>query len=223
MNAYIFSNALGKVNDKYIMEAITYQKRHTTNGTVNSTVSIEKAADYTATKKVNSTRSSYNRKWVIIAAVVATLMLVGFAFAPKIIEMISGRTIEWDDNHLHSFGTSTNMAEVRDGRVYFTLDNSDITEYCSETTYFRYDFTDEQGISHVILVGGEIDSIGWTEILFLEDGKRLSHSNLITDGNPPTWYVKGNAEVNEDYGYVPPNNDSNYSYESEIEPEVDED
>lgn len=32
--------------------------------------------------------------------------------------------------------------------------------------------------------------------------------------------MKGNAEVNEDYGYVPPKEDGNYSYEIEIEPEV---
>ena len=161
-------------------------------------------------------------KWGAMAA--CLLLLVGFTFAPLIVKMINGRTVEWDENHLFTSGTANSMVEVIDGRVYFTLDNTDITEYCSATTYFRYDFTDEQGISHVFLIGGEIDTIGWTEILFFEDGKRLSHSDLITeDGNPPVWYVAGNEAVNADYGYVPPNGKANHSYEIEIEPEVVED
>lgn len=45
----------------------------------------------------------------------------------------------------------------------------------------------------------------------------------MTEGeDKPAWYVTGNADINEDYGYVPNNNDSNYSYEMEIEPEVEE-
>ena len=208
MSAKDFSLAIGEIDDKYIMEAF----------------------DYTV-KTANGMAKRSNRKWVLVAALVAALLLMGFTIAPIIVEMINGRTVEWDENGLHTSGTATNMAEVRDGRVYFTLDNSDITEYCSETTYFRYDYTDEQGISHVILIGGEVDgidgvidnTIGWAEILFFEDGKRLSHSNLVTDGNDPEWYVKGNAEVNEDYGYVPPKKDGNYSYEIEIEPEIVED
>ena len=163
----------------------------------------------------------YSRhKWMIVAAAIAVLMLVGFTAMPMIFEMLNGCSVEWDDSHLFVSGVANDMAEVRDGRVYFTLDNSDITEYCSETTYFRYDFVDEQHIAHVILVGGEIDSIGWTEILFFEGGKRLSHSALQTqDGNEPAWYVTGNAEVNRDYGYVDPhrNTEQGEEYSADIE------
>lgn len=145
----------------------------------------------------------HNRKRIIVALIAAVLMLTGFAIAPRIITMLNGRTVEWDDNHLFTSGTTESLAEVRDGRVYFTLDHSDITEYCSETTYFRYDFTDEEGIDHIILIGGEPDYIGWTEILFFEDGRRFSHSSLQTEnGDDPAWYVTGNAEVNKDYGYI---------------------
>lgn len=193
MNTKLFSEAISEIDDKYYEEAANYKRKMINHG---------------------------RRKWVLIAATIAALMLVGFTILPMIIEMINGRTVEWDDNHLYISGTVNNMAEVRDGRVYFTLDNSDITEYCSEETYFRYDFTDEQGITHVILVGGALDSIGWTEILFLEDGRKLSHSNLQTEtGNDPEWYIKGNAEVNEDYGYTPPSSDFEHSYEYDVEVE----
>lgn len=193
MNTKLFSEAISEVDDKYYEEAANYKRKMVKHG---------------------------RHRWVLIAAIIAALMLVGFTILPMIIEMVNGRTVEWDDNHLHTSGTANNMAEVRDGRVYFTLDNSDITDYCSEETYFRYDFTDEQGITHVILVGGTLDSIGWTEILFWEDGRRLSHSNLQTEtGNDPEWYIKGNAKVNDDYGYTPPNSDFEHSYEYDIEVE----
>ena len=199
MSANEFSLAIGEIDNKYIMEALSYS----------------------ATQSVVRIDKRNNRKLMIVAALVAALLLVGFTFAPMIIEMISGRTVEWDENHLFASGTADSIVEVQDGHVYFTLDNSDITEYCSETTYFRYDYTDEQGISHVFLIGGELDTIGWTEILFLENGKRLSHSNYMTENdNPPVWYVKGNAEVNDDYGYILPNSKTTHSYEIEIEPEV---
>ena len=45
--------------------------------------------------------------------------------------MLSSRSIEWDDSHLFVLGFANDMVEVRDGQVYFTLDDSDITEYCS--------------------------------------------------------------------------------------------
>lgn len=193
MNAEQFSRALGKVNDKYIMEAITY-----THG--------DNATKYRS------------RKWIIIAAIVAALLLVGFTVIPMIVKMANGSSVEWDDSHLFVSGVADDMAEVREGRVYFTLDNSDITEYCSATTYFRYDFVDEQDIAHVILVGGEIDSIGWTEIIFFEGGKRLSHSALQTqDGNDPIWYVMGNDEVNKDYGYVEPARNTEHREEYSID------
>lgn len=164
-----------------------------------------------------------SRRWIMMAVIATTLMFVGCGSELMVVEMINGRTVEMKGDHLSMSGTATDMVEVIDGRVYFTLDDTDITEYCSETTYFRYDLKDEQGISHVFLIGGELDSVGWTEILFLKNGKRVSHSDVITeDGNEPAWYVTGNADVNKDYGYVPKNNDSSYSYETEIEPELDE-
>ena len=148
-------------------------------------------------------------KRILIVAIMATLMLTGCGSTPIRIEMINGRTVEWDGNDFITSGTATDMVEVIDGRVYFTFNDEDITEYCSETTYFRHDLVDEQGVSHVFLIGGELDTIGWTEILFLENGKRVSHSDLVTEGeNKPAWYIDGNADVNRDYGYIEPDNDA---------------
>ena len=192
MNARKFSDAMDQLHPKYVEEALNYEP--------------------IAVKHIR-------HKWMAIAAIIAALILAGFAAAPAIVEMVNGRIVGWDNHHLHSTGNAADMAEVRNGRVYFTLDNSDITEYCSEDTYFRYDFTDSQGIAHIILVGGELYSIGWTEILFLESGKRISHSSISTDdnGSAPAWYIKGNAAVNEDYGYHPPEFEDRHEYDLEVE------
>lgn len=178
---------------------------------------IEKAADYTVSRGAARVR---RRRLLIAAAIAAALLLAGFTFAPVIARMLNGRTVEWDEDHLFSSGTAYDLAEVRDGHVYFTLDNTDITAYCSENTYFRYDFQDEQGISHVILVGGEVDAVGWTEILYLQDGRRLSHAHLATDGEPPAWYVQGCAAADADYGYVPPDSSGKDAQEFQVTPEI---
>lgn len=104
-------------------------------------------------------------RWMLIVAIV-TLMLSGCSSTPMHIKMINGRTVEWDGKDFSTSGTATDMVEIIDGLAYFTLNDTDITEYCSETTYFRHDLVDEQGVSHVFLIGGDLDSIGWAEILF---------------------------------------------------------
>ncbi len=200
---------------------MTQATRILSDGITNiSPVYIEKAAEYTVPRRATRGR---RRRLLIAAAIAAALLLAGFTFAPVIARMLNGRTVEWDEDHLFSSGTAAVLAEVRDGRVYFTLDNTDITAYCSEGTYFRYDFQDEQGISHVILIGGEIDSVGWAEILYLPDGRRLGHTHLATEGEDPAWYEAGVAAANEDYGYVPPDRSGMDSHVFETVPEIVED
>ena len=162
-----------------------------------------------------------NYRWMLIVAIMTTLTLTGCGSTPIRIEMMNGRTVEWNGGDFVTSGTATDMVEIIDGRIYFTFNDEDITEYCSETTYFRYDLVDEQGVSHVFLIGGELDTIGWTEILFLENGKRVSHSDFVTEGeDKPIWYVVGNADVNEDYGYIAPDTDGDYEYETEVTPKA---
>ena len=64
---------------------------------------------------------------------------------------------------------------VENGRLYFTLGDQkiDITDQCSESDYYRHEFTDEDGMRHVIAVGGGIDNPGWEEYIFDANGEKV--------------------------------------------------
>lgn len=69
----------------------------------------------------------------------------------------------------------------------------DVTDLCSESTYFRYELANSDGSKSVIFVGGTIDDNGWIELLFDADGnyvfgKRKVHSGELADSDEmPAW------------------------------------
>lgn len=77
--------------------------------------------------------------------------------------------------------------EISEKKIYFTLDDIriDITDECSESTYYRYDFTDENGYTHIIFVGGDIENLGWAEFVFDADGTYLT--NLMSVPQDEHW------------------------------------
>ena len=103
---------------------------------------------------------------------------------------------ETDNMVKFSFEISdTEYTEVSDGRLYFVLGDvrEDVTDLCSESTYFRYELANSDGSKSVIFVGGTIDDNGWIELLFDADGnyvfgKRKVHSDgLAGSDEVPTW------------------------------------
>ncbi len=62
--------------------------------------------------------------------------------------------------------------QVEDGRLYFAVDNmkEDITEKCSETTYYRYEKVNQNQTKNVILVGGTVQSYEIIELCFNANG-----------------------------------------------------
>ena len=62
--------------------------------------------------------------------------------------------------------------EIEDGRIYFVLNDikEDITDQCSNDTWFRYKNIKEDGDWSVILIGGTPDNCGWVELLFDKNG-----------------------------------------------------
>jgi hypothetical protein len=132
----------------------------------------------------------------VFAAVAALTcaLLAGFAYAygTQIVEMLSGGRIEIGPNFRSvDAGFDIAPAEVREGRIIFTLDGSDadITGYCSETTYYQYELTDANGYRHVVLVGGTPDDLEWAEFVLNKDGSHIASSAVITfDGDQvPAW------------------------------------
>lgn len=72
--------------------------------------------------------------------------------------------------------TETTPVEVReDGRLYFLADGqeTDITDLCSYTTPYVYESTDQDGNRHILIVGGELDAIGYAEFIMDPDGQPM--------------------------------------------------
>ena len=128
-------------------------------------------------------------KVALVAAVIALscILLAGFAYAygTQIIELLGGGRIESvvsssGDSSISISIVESYPYEVREGRVFFMLDGSgkDITSYCSENTFYQYERTNENGYRHVLLIGGTPDNLGWTEIVFDENGNLVGTTGI---------------------------------------------
>lgn len=91
--------------------------------------------------------------------------------------------------------SDTEYTEVSDGRLYFVLGDvrEDVTDLCSESTYFRYELANSNGSKSVIFIGGTVTDNGWIELLFDADGnyvfgKGKVHSDgLAGSDEMPAW------------------------------------
>ncbi|MDR2590878.1 MAG: hypothetical protein LBC71_07850 [Oscillospiraceae bacterium] len=145
----------------------------------------------------------------LVAAVIALSFttVVAFAYGSQIIELLGSGQIEIERS---GRGTSVsisipdvgfNPVEVKDGRVYFILDgsNKDITEYCTESTYYQYEHIAENGYRHVIIVGGSPDNLGWAEYIWSEDSNIFGYTSVLppnTDmDQKPLWWISANEAL----------------------------
>ena len=141
-------------------------------------------------KYVNTKSVAYRKlkvAFVTAAIALSCILLVGVAYAygTQIIELLSGGRIESVESSSGDSSVSISMEEsypyeIREGRVYFMLDGSgkDITDYCSEDTFYQYERTNENGYRHVLLIGGTPDNLGWTEIVFDENGYFIGSTGI---------------------------------------------
>ena len=147
----------------------------------------------------------FYKKPIIAVAAVATLMLMmmvipttraGIVKAAENIQKMftsaKGDNIiveEKDDSISVSFDSSAfaedKYTEISDEKVYFVLEDIrvDITDKCSKTTYFRYDYLAPSGMTHIIFVGGPMDNLGWAEFIFDEDGNYINYLMSIPSGS----------------------------------------
>jgi hypothetical protein len=145
---------------------------------------------------------------IIIAATITLTLLtiVGFAYGSRIIELLgggrieSGKTSDGDDYISISTNFKSNPVEVKDGRVYFVLDNSntDITSYCTESTFFMYEQVGDNGYRHVIIVGGTPDRLGWGEFIWDDKGNAVGSNATFyedADGEHPEWLKRAEESL----------------------------
>lgn len=167
-------------------------------------IRAELSARLAQTKKegaIMNKKSNTFRILAVTVAVVAAILLVGFTVGGQIVKLLSGGTLisqtgEGIGGMTMDMGFRENPAEVRDGRIYFTLDGSDldITDQCSEETYFQYEI-EKEGARQVVLVGGTPDNLGFALYVWLEDGSRASTYDLPSPETPP-WLETAEAEYN---------------------------
>ena len=70
-----------------------------------------------------------------------------------------------------------------DGRLYLTVngENRDITDGVSREEPYIYNFVAEDGMRHTIIIGGDLDAIGWSEFIWDEDGMPMAgYSHFAT-------------------------------------------
>jgi len=153
---------------------------------------------------------SRSTKKLLVAAVVAivilsSLTIVTLAYGSQIIQMLGGGQIVMETTGRSSSVSMTvyeesNPVEVRDGQVYFILDgsNTDITSYCTETTYYQYEKIADNGYRHVFIVGGAPDNLGWAEYIWDETGHMFASSQVIPGtfdtGESPIWLENANKQ-----------------------------
>ena len=191
-----------KYNFKRTFDAVSIDPEH--KNKIRSALSSRISEKQKENSILNS-KASFRRKprAVVIAAITLTfLMLVGFSFGSQIIQMLSGGRIEIGPYHsLVEMIGEPNFVEVRDSRVYFIFDfsNTDITSYCSEETYYKYEYTDDNGYLHVVLIGGPINYLGWAEYVWDSNGKIIGGGATHYENDSAIWLKVGRAELGIDY------------------------
>ena len=122
---------------------------------------------------------------LVAALLVCALSVTAFAYGGRIVSnvyhFVSGGIVEQGidengDNYASgSVDTSTPVAPAEigeDGRLYLIANqkNLDITDLCSYTIPYIYDIIGEDGLRHAIVIGGNLDAIGWSEFIWDENG-----------------------------------------------------
>lgn len=79
--------------------------------------------------------------------------------------------------------------KVRDDQIYFVLDGSNIniTDQCSEKTYYKYETVDNDGYRHVILIGGTLDDVGMAEYIWNSNGILKGSVTSYNGDEEPAW------------------------------------
>lgn len=156
---------------------------------------------------------------LVTAAVVAAALTVGALASSNgilsLTTLFSGAQIVesvGEDGYLHfditgSTDQERNPVVVRGDRVYFTTETGeelDITGQFSETKPYVYIYTDEDSLTHHIVLGGTPENYSYFEYLYDESGACTAMLGTYPDGydydHKPAWLDTYRAEYNPSLG-----------------------
>jgi hypothetical protein len=168
---------------------------------LSSRFSVNQKEDNSVSTKPHSIKIS--RVLAIAAVAILALALVGFTYGSQIIKLLGGgRMEEGKDNAGNNYvsmdsGFVSDPVEVRDGQIYFVLDGSDtnITNQCSEKTYYQYESADANGYRHVVLIGGTPDDVGMAEFVWDESGTFQGSNATYNSNEEPAWLTSGKTAL----------------------------
>lgn len=140
-------------------------------------------------------KKNKNAVWIRSSLAVAGLIAVLFVIpatrteivnaASRIISVFTANgqeiTVEQRTNEsvaVVNYVDEKGYALVENGRLYFVLGDikTDVTDQCSETSYYRYEIVNSDGSRNVIFVGGTVVDYGWVELIFDNTGKYITNS-----------------------------------------------
>lgn len=193
MNTELFSDAINQIDNKYYEEAMT---------------ELQPERLHLKWWKLHKVAACLAAVMLLGVLSFGTAFAVSADFREAVIGFFTGGFVELGTDeqgyysaYFHDAGNSDPIT-VRDGQIYFVMDGSEIniTEQCSETTYYSYETTDTDGNYHVILVGGTPDNVGWAELIF-ENGS--TGTGVIVVGEfgdeEPAWLSSGITEFKENF------------------------
>ncbi len=151
----------------------------------------------------NTISSKKSRVLVIAIAAILSLSLVGFAFGHQIIQLLGGGRIEQgktsDGKDFVSIdaGFISDPVKVENNQIYFILDgsNTNITDQCSDSSYYKYETTDDNGYRHVVLIGGTADNIGFAEFVWDKGGNFLGSNASTSSSEKPEWLKSATSKL----------------------------
>lgn len=139
-------------------------------------------------------RRRIGMRTLVVATIVLLSLstLVGFTYGSRIVQLLSGGIWEDGPNGLkvEMRSGAPDPVEIRDGRIFFVADGveTDITDYCSEETYFQYEKTGDNGFHHVLTIGGTPDNLEWAEFIWDENSLSQSCITYFISEVEPAWY-----------------------------------
>ena len=85
--------------------------------------------------------------------------------------------------------------KVENDRLFFQFKGTkeDITDKCSDSDYYKHEYTDEDSLRHVVVVGGTVQNPGWAEYVFDKDNN-LVFNMAYNDGETEGQY---NMQIEE--------------------------
>lgn len=166
-------------------------------------------------EKNTMTRRNYMRRpAAVLTAVILILSVTALAYGTKIVENVhsffSGGTVEqgtdeqgnaYSSVSIDTDGSIAPMDLRGDGRMYLTVNGEDldITEQFSYSEPYIYEFTDADGLRHVIVIGGELDAAGWAEFMWDKEGVfsgGQSHFGTPNGSDDAPWLTVAGEKLN---------------------------